>query len=255
MKEAVIGPNCIEVCNADCCSIKIDVPKILAQEYIKQGYATKNDFIRGNIFSFQLRFDDTKGKCFLFDKKINGCSVHNSGIKPPQCWIYPTKFSNPENKDISCKKAAGWKVNDLDKAKKAEKLLQYYIFLCQLEAKKEVKAILARINSEQCETNLKCLLKQTSPSQLAGIKDTWDCISILYAQGISLQLKKICQKVKHDCKYIISRNFLECHSICEKVSNKLVDFLQQTLFNYVKNNIDTEGEYPFIKLFEFNKQI
>ena len=26
--------------------------------------------------------------------------IHNSGIKPPQCWIYPTGFSNPDNKQI-----------------------------------------------------------------------------------------------------------------------------------------------------------
>ena len=97
MSSAIEGPNCIFVCHGDCCSIKINVPKILAQEYIKKGDATKDDFIRGDIFSFKLRFDDLKGKCFLYNKKINGCLVHNSGIKPPQCWIYPTKFFNPDN--------------------------------------------------------------------------------------------------------------------------------------------------------------
>ena len=141
MSSAIEGPNCLDVCNADCCSIKIDVPKILAQEYIKKGYATKEDFIRGDVFSFKLRFDDEKGKCFLYNKKINGCLVHNSGIKPPQCWIYPTKFSNPDNKEISCKKAKSWRIIDSEKTKEAERLLNYYTFLCQLEAKKELKEI------------------------------------------------------------------------------------------------------------------
>jgi len=103
MKEAIDGPNCIDpnICHGDCCSIKIDVPKVLANEYIKNGWATKDDFIRSDVFSFHQRFDDISGKCFLFDKSLNGCSVHETGIKPPQCWIYPTNFSNPENKHYS----------------------------------------------------------------------------------------------------------------------------------------------------------
>ncbi len=248
MKYAIEGPNCISICHGDCCSIKIDVPKILAKQYIKQGYAVKDDFIRGDVFSFKLRFDDAKGKCFLYNKEINGCSVHNSGMKPPQCWIYPTNFSNPTHKDISCKRINGWKIVNTKKAKEAEKLLQYYIFLCKLEAKKEAKAIITRLNNNSCENNLRNLLKQTPPSRLAGIKDTWDCISVLYAQGMSLQLKKVCQKFNKKCEYLVDNNFLECPSICEQISNKLIDFLQQILVNYIKNNIDSEGEYPFIKL-------
>ena len=253
MKSAINGPNCLDVCNGDCCSIRIDVPKVLAEVYIKRGFADKKDFIRSNVFSFILRFDEIKGKCFLFDKRIKGCSVHNSGIKPPQCWIYPTNFSNPEQKDISCKKTGGWKIVNTEKAKEAEKLLQYYIFLCELEAKKEVKDIINRLNDISCEKNLRNLLKQTPPSRLAGVKDTWDCISILFAQGISLQLKKVCQKFNKKCEYIAHNNFLECPSVCEQISNKLIDFLQQILVNYIKNNLDSEGEYPLIKLFEYDK--
>jgi len=253
MKSAIEGPSCLEVCSGDCCSIRINVPKVLAKEYIKRGFADKNDFIRCDVFSFKLRFDENKGKCFLFDKKIKGCLVHNSGIKPPQCWIYPTNFSNPEQKEISCKKASGWKIINTKKAKEAEELLQYYIFLCKLEAKKEAKTIITRLSNNSCETNLRNLLKQTPPSQLAGVMDTWDCISVLYAQGISLQLKKVCQKLNKKCEYILNNNFLECPSICEPISNILIDFLQQILSNYIKNNLDSEGEYPFIKLFEFNK--
>lgn len=250
MRSAIDGPNCIDVCNADCCSIKINVPKILAQKYIEQGYATEEDFIRSDVFSFKLRFDDETGKCFLYNNKINGCLVHKSGIKPPQCWIYPTNFSNPECKEISCKKANGWKIIDLEKTKEAEKLLKYYIFLCQLEAKKEIRDIKNRIVKSLSENILYGLLKRTSPSQLAGFKDSWDSISILPAEGISLQLKKFCEKLDKKC----SKNYLECQSICETVSLKLFKFLQQNIFRYVqKNGPDSDGEYPFIKLIEFIK--
>ena len=253
MKYAIEGPNCISICHGDCCSIKIDVPKILAKQYIKQGYAVKDDFIRGDVFSFKLRFDDAKGKCFLYNKEINGCSVHNSGMKPPQCWIYPTNFSNPTQKEISCKKADGWKIINTEKAKEAEELLQYYVFLCKLEAKKEARLINTRLNNSLSENNLKNLLKYTPPSHLSGFKDTWEHISILPAQGLTLQVKKLCEKQNNKCDYILNNNFLECPSICENISKKLVEFLQQKLVNYVKKNPDSEGEYPFFKLFEFNK--
>ncbi len=243
MSSAVDGPNCLEVCNGDCCSIKIDIPKILAREYIKRGYAVKKDFIRSNIFSFKLRFDEKKSKCFLYDKTINGCLVHNSGIKPPQCWIYPTNFYNPEEKEIRCKKASGWKIIDSEKAKEAEELLKYYVFLCQLEAKTELKNITKRINNSLSNGSLKSLLKNTPPSQISGFKDGWDCFTILPSEGISLQLKKFCQKYNKSCK-TFTQNFMECKSICDKISDAIIGFLQQNLYNYViKKGADIAGEY------------
>ena len=243
MRSAIEGPNCLDVCNGDCCSIKIDVPKILAEEYIKRGYAIKNDFVRSDVFSFKLRFDDEKRKCFLYDKKINGCLVHSSGIKPPQCWIYPTNFSNPKNKEISCKKANGWKIIDTEKAKEAEDLLKYYVFLCQLEAKSELRSIMERVSKSLSNGSLKSLLKNTPPSQISGFKDSWDFFTILPSEGISLQLKKFCQRYNKAFE-TVTQNFMECKSICDKVSDAIIDFLQQNLYNYVnKMGADIEGEY------------
>jgi Fe-S-cluster containining protein len=246
MKSAIKGPNCLEVCNADCCSIKIDVPKILAKEYIIRGYAVKSDFIRSDVFSFKLRFDEKKGKCFLYDEKINGCLVHASGIKPPQCWIYPTNFSNPQKKGISCKKASGWKIVNPKKVKKAEELLKYYVFLCQLEARKESKSVNKRVKRSLSNGNLKDLLKEASPSQISGFKDSWNCFTLLPAEGISLQLKKVCLKANPTCELILHNDFLECKSICDKVTNSILYFLQQTIYNYVKKQgPDINGEYLF----------
>ncbi|MFW9877493.1 MAG: hypothetical protein ACFFG0_30775 [Candidatus Thorarchaeota archaeon] len=243
MNKAIEGPNCLDVCNADCCSIKINVPKILAEEYIKRGYAVKNDFIRSDVFSFKLRFDNEKRKCFLYDKNIKGCIVHSSGIKPPQCWIYPTNFSNPENKEISCKKANGWKIVDSEKAKEAEDLLKYYVFLCQLEAKSEIKNVKKRVIKSLSNESLKSLLKNTPPSQISGFKDGWDYITILPSEGISLQLKNFCQKYHKTCE-IVTQNYMECKSICDKVSNSIIDFLQRNLYNYVnKKGANIAGEY------------
>jgi len=259
MNSAIEGPNCIDpkICKGDCCSIKIDIPKVLAKEYIKRSFARKEDFIRSNVFSFQLRFNESTGKCFLFDKSINGCKVHNSGIKPPQCWIYPTNFSNPENKEISCKKVSGWRIIDLEKTKQAEILLKKHVFLCELEAKKELKKIELRVGKEKSRksekkiANLKNALKKIAPSQLGGFQDTWNCFIILSAEGFSLQMKKFCSQNNTSCKYLKS-NFLECPSICDKIADDITRFLQNHIYEYVKQEgLDTDGKYPLYRLFEF----
>lgn len=262
MKSAIEGPNCIDpqVCKGDCCSIKIDVPKVLAKEYIKRGYANENDFIRSNVFSFQLRFNEKTGKCFLFDKEINGCSIHDSGIKPPQCWIYPTGFSNPENKNISCKKVSGWGIRYPKKARKAEELLQNYIFLCQIEAKKEstlIKERLGALDHKNAQKNLRALKKaliNIAPHSLGGFKDMWSHISVLSAEGISLQMKKFCLFHNQKCLYCLDDNFLGCNNICEVIADKLIEYLLKNLYPYIKEKgQDVYGDYPLFKLFKLKK--
>ena len=248
MKEAIDGPNCIDpnICHGDCCSIKIDVPKVLAEEYIKNGWAKKDDFIRSDVFSFQLRFDDKSGKCFLFDKSLNGCSVHKTGIKPPQCWIYPTNFSNPDNKEISCKRAPGWSIKDSKKAEEAEKLLQNYISICEIEANIEKEGLNQRIKVAE----LLLSIMSVAPSQLGGFRDTWDDFNILPAEGLSLTMKKFCHKYNKSCK-MIPDNFFECKAICRTIARKLIEFLQNNLPEFVKKNgLDVDGDYPLYKLFE-----
>jgi hypothetical protein len=252
MREAIDGPNCtnLTICQGNCCSIKIDVPKILAEEYVKRGYATTEDFIRSNVFSFQLRFDDKTGKCFLFEKKINGCSVHSSGIKPPQCWIYPTNFSNPKNEEIRCKKVSGWKIVDKEKAKKAEILLKEYITYCENEANDEILKISERIN----EDSLRDYMSMIPPSHLGGFKDTWDEIQLLPAEGFSLQMKKFCKKYNNTCPFL-KNNFMNCESVCEEVIKGLISFLKNILLKFIKERgADVNGHYPFYKLFDSFKK-
>ncbi len=254
MSTGITGPNCIDpkVCHGDCCSIKIDIPKVLAEEYINQGYATKEDFIRNDIFSFHLRFDEKTGKCFLFEKDINGCKVHNSGIKPPQCWIYPTKFSNPNNIEISCKRATGWKIINPAKTEEAEKLLKKFIFLSQIEARKEKNEILNRCLKKPLE--LKQQLRIIAPSQLGGFKDTWDSFRVLSAEGLSLQMNKFCLRYNQDCDFALN-NFIKCKRLCKVIIDKLYEFLLKNIQKFIQAyGLDTEGEYPLYKLFEFFKE-
>ncbi len=257
MKEAIESPDCTDPknCQGDCCSIKIDVPKILAEEYIERGYAQESDFIRSNVFTFYLRFSEKTGKCFLFSKELNGCSVHNSGIKPPQCWIYPTNFSNPSNKSISCKRLDGWVIKDEKKTFEAEKLLKKYIFLCQIEERKERCEIQNRIKQSKypeklnSEMGLKESLKTIAPSKLGGFKDSWNEFKSLSAEGYSLQMKKFCAALNPKCEFG-TNNFLECKHICETISLKLIEYFEEHILEYIRiNGADSEGEYPLFKLF------
>jgi len=261
MRAAIEGPNCVDfaICNGACCSIKIDVPSVLAKEYIKRGYARKEDFIRSDTFSYHLRFDEQTGKCFMFDIKINGCKVHDSGIKPPQCWIYPTGFSKPENVEINCKKVNGWKIIDYKKTNMAKDLLQKYVFLCISEARSELKKINRRLgkfrskNSIALVDKLKGSIKKCAPSRLGGFKDGWNRFISLPAEGLSLQMKNFCQEHNKTCVFLPD-DFLKCQSICEEVAINLIEFLQHVLYDFVKRNgLDTDGEYPLYKLFNYSK--
>ncbi len=251
MASAIQGPNCTDpnLCKGDCCSIEIDVPKVLAQEYIKRGYALESDFIRSDVFTFKLRFDEHTRKCFLFDPKLNGCNVHTTGIKPPQCWIYPTKFKAKDNSDIKCKKLGGWRIINSEKTKMAEDLLKYYNFLCQLEANKELKGVKSRIISSNIETKMRSI----PPSHLGGFIDKWKGIDILSAEGISLQMKKFCSKFNHSCNHIKEKRFLDCTLICEKIADMLKSYIIKKLPNFVDcEGPDTEGKYPLYKLLNFS---
>ena len=251
MKDAIDGPDCTnpELCKGDCCSIKIDIPKILAKEYIKRSYAKETEFVRSNLFSFHLKFNEKIGKCTLFDKKINGCKVHYSGIKPPQCWIYPTNFKN-EQESIQCKKLPGWKITDQKKASKAEDLLKYYIFLCKLEARQEIKEIYTRIS--EYRQDLRTRINNYPPSRIGGFQDGWDHLEILPAEGFSLQMKKLCTRYNSKC-ILLPDQFLECEKTCDLIANNLIEILINNIFHILKEEeLDYDGQIPLYKLLKYS---
>jgi len=255
MKDSIKGPDCTDpsICQGNCCGIQIDVPKILAEKYIDLGYATKHDFIRSNIFSFKLRFDNEKAKCFLFNTKQNGCSVHHSGIKPPQCWIYPTKFDN-KTKNISCKMVDGWRICNFENTARAKRLLDKYNSYCIDEAKNEIRKIEDRIENSVKSNSKKNIIKelrQYRPSEIGGYQDSWDCIHVLPAEGYSLKLKKFCKKFNNECEFLPD-NFFECDHVCKEIANSLTQFFKNHFSQLIENHgIDPNGKYPFHRLFDF----
>jgi Fe-S-cluster containining protein len=252
MKNGIDGPDCTDskICRGDCCSIFIDVPKALANELINIGLASECDFVRGDIFAFQLRIDDKTGKCVFFDKSINGCRLHNSSLKPPACWIYPTNFESKENEIIECKKASGWRIIDREGVKRAKQLLQQFVKWSETEFKEEMSAIQERVESKVNEESLVERIQKLKPSEFAGFRDAWNHFEALKAEGISLQLKKFCLKYNPNCA-LLPDNFLECKNICGVVSKKTVEFLKNKLEKYLKKFGPDSGEYPLIKISEF----
>jgi len=207
IRPAVDGPNCIDrkICDGNCCFIHIDVPKSLAEEFIRTNMAKKDDFQRGDIFTFEINVDLKKLRCVFYDRKINGCSLHFTGIKPPQCWVYPTGLDPESAKDV-CKKAGGWKIINPGAVKKAKIILDQYVELAKQEGIHEnsPEKIHERFQNPAFDlsfTNIK-------PSAIAGIQDTWETFLVLIGEGFNLGMRSICSAQNCD------KNYFECELIC-----------------------------------------
>jgi Fe-S-cluster containining protein len=250
MNEAIIGPNCVDphICHADCCHIMIDVPKILAEYYIEHNYAKKEDFVRGDLFSFKIAINTSDSKCIFYDKALNGCSIHHTLHKPPQCWIYPTGFSPEpgeekifaEDGTIKCKIAAGWKIIDIERAALAKLLFDKYVKFCENEFVKET-------SKEKIKQRLKSVFAEMgncAPKSIAGIVDGWTNFSILKAEGISLKLKKLCNEIPNE---ICNCDYLDCKKVCDRVIEKLHHTLLDQITKYIESN-GPKNSYSFLEL-------
>ncbi|MHA1562697.1 MAG: hypothetical protein ACTSPA_11285 [Promethearchaeota archaeon] len=239
VKDSISGPNCIDlnVCNGDCCFIHIDIPRVLAQYYIDQGWASKEDFKRGSTFSFEINVDLDKLRCVFFSKELNGCSLHITGLKTPQCWVYPTGL-DPDSVNTSCKKADGWGINNPVSVKKAKDVLSDYVTMCQAEAKEEnspdrINQRLQALPIEKFDT--------ITPSSIAGIEDNWDNFNILIGEGYNLGVRSFCSEVGCDFEYF------KCPVVCEHLKKKLIKFLSEKLSHFIQLN-GFKSQYTFMEL-------
>ncbi|QEE16609.1 hypothetical protein DSAG12_02439 [Promethearchaeum syntrophicum] len=239
VKDAISGPNCIDpkVCHGDCCFIHIDIPRILAQHYIEKGWASKEDFKRGSTFSFEINVDLDILKCVFFSKEVNGCSLHITGMKPPQCWVYPTGL-DPDKVNTSCKKAGGWFINDSVSVRNAKNILSDYVSMCQAEAIEEnspdkINRRLQALSTEKFDT--------LTPSSIAGIEDDWDRFKILIGEGYNLGVRSFCSKI--DCGI----EYFECPVVCEPLKKKLLKFLSEKLSHFIQQN-GFKSQYTFMEL-------
>jgi Fe-S-cluster containining protein len=242
IRPAILGPNCIDrqICDGNCCFIRIDVPKVLAEYYIAHGWANKDQFLRGDVFTFVIDVDMRKLRCTFYDPQLNGCALHQTGMKPPQCWVYPTGLQ-PEEVVDRCKKAAGWRISDPPAVRKAKEIIDYYFTLCKKEAEDEnnSQAIHHRLRK-----NLRMQLLERTPASVAGVLDTWDEFIPLSGDGMNVGIRSFCRK------YQCEKNYFGCERICAAVVNEIMQFLDKFLAHYIVIK-GFKREYSFLELKAF----
>lgn len=244
IKPAIESPNCIDpkVCDGNCCFIRIDVPRVLAEFYIQNGWAKREDFQRGDVFSFVIDVDFTKLRCTFFDKRLNGCSLHQTGVKPPQCWVYPTGL-DPDQACDKCKKAKGWKIIDPESVQKANKIIDQYFQLAKEEALTENSEtmIIQRLGNGLFQA-----LKNSSPASIAGITDTWEKFIPLKGDGMNIGTRLFCRK-NTSC----TKEYFECSQMCENVILDIIANLKELLPKFIAT-CGYKKDYIFFELKEFN---
>ncbi len=245
MRAAVSGPNCIDsqLCHADCCFIHLDIPKALAQFLIGHKWATQDHFQRGSIFSFEVKVDLSKLRCVFYDTTLNGCALHQTGVKPPQCWVYPTGL-DIDHSQTYCKRAQGWKIIDAKQIDLARNLMDAFVILAKDEALKENSQPYIRDRLLHTDFSQFC---HYPPTKIAGIRDSWDSFEPLIEEGYNVGLQSICKTCA--CE----RNYLECPEVCDALKRKLQEFLDQILPDYIIRTQFKET-YTWLELLSDSRQ-
>ena len=243
VKSGIDGPNCIDpaVCDGNCCFIQIDIPRCLAELYVEKGWAKPSDFQRAATFSFEIRADLSTLRCVFFDKELNGCSIHMTGMKTPQCWVYPTGL-DPGTAKSTCKKAEGWRITKPEEIRKANSILTEYVKKCKAEARDENsdKTIRKRLKNV-----LRNEFQNLPPRSVAGITDGWDEFHVLQGEGYNLGLRAFCRGTS------CGQEYLTCAKMCENVIDQILGFLDETLPKYVQT-VGFKKEYLFFELNSFD---
>lgn len=243
----VDGPNCTDrsICNNNCCSIMIDIPHVLAKKYIDEGWLAPGDVRRGDVFAWTLNVRQNTSKCVFFSPELYGCKayVDHLDTRPPQCAVYPAGYAAGAER---CKAGAGpWLVRDAATGAACERLMGVYKRYCIVERDRIKRQIVAAIPGA-LEGHFSRLLADTSPSSIAGIKETWSGFEPLLAEGRSFSAKQFCDA---GCEI----PFLECKHPCHAAASKLVTFLEGTLPAFIESR-DMKEEYTLLELKEFTRE-
>ena len=237
----VDGPNCTDrnTCNNNCCSIMIDIPHFLALKYIEAMRLRPADVRRGDAFAWKLNVNEGTGKCVFFSPEMHGCQIYVDDLdsRPPQCAIYPAGYTTGAQ---ACKAGAGpWTVRAEELGHACERLMTIYKDFCVVERERVKDEFLATLESE-LETRFARLLDHVRPSGIAGVKDTWNGIELLPADGTSLSTRMFCTR---DCP----TTFFDCDCMCMAAATSIVAFLKNTLPAFIRAN-DMKEDYTIMEL-------
>ena len=241
VKDIIAGPDCTDptICHGDCCFVNMDVPLVLADHYVRNGWAQRTDFIRGSHFSFRVNMDLETSRCPFFDTKINGCSVHFTGMKIPQCWMYPTGLDPSGDVPDCCKRACGWKITSPEIAREANAILEQYVSACLQEAQRDNSP--EQIHHRLLEGDLSTVFDQFAPWEIAGLEDGWEFFTILRGEGYNLGLRSFCNQIA------CSKEYFECTHVCPPLRNVALEFLKTRLPTYISQH-GFKSTYTFFEL-------
>ncbi len=238
MMHAIDGPNCLDssVCKGDCCSIKIDIPRILAEKLIEIGLATRDNFERGEIYAFNIKLNTDSTRCVFFDKILNGCSLHQSGFKPPQCWIYPTGFF-PNKTD--CIHFNTWRIKDTHATSEASDILAQFDAYSKQEFQQEYSK--ENINRRLAKLKEKIESARIKPKQITGFVDGWDSFDLYSEDDFNVSVSTLCRDI--DCE----KEFGTCSAICISLKEKLQYLAQERIPNVIET-LGPQSSYPLSEL-------
>jgi Fe-S-cluster containining protein len=209
----------------------IDIPRVLAELFVTQGWLQPCQLRRGGPFAFRLGVSPETAKCVFFSPQINGCRIHFTGFKPPQCWIYPTGFSAGVK---TCKKGYDWDIVDPQKARAAENLLEDYKAFSLEEVRHEIELLEASFAEE--DQFLRNALASLPPRKFVGLSWGYSGLEVADAGGNSLQIKSTCEAVVPDCP----RDFMECPHLCSPLVDTIIALYAQNLGRYYQNEESVE---------------
>jgi hypothetical protein len=243
----VDGPNCTDrsICKNNCCSIMIDIPHVLARNYIEQGRLGPGDVRRGDVFAWMLNVRSDTNKCAFFSPNIYGCRIYVDDLntRPPQCAVYPAGYTTGAAR---CKAGAGpWLVKDVATGIASERLMGAYKKFCLAERDNIKKALVTSI-PEAFEGRFLQMLGEVSPCSIVGIKETWFGFEPLLAEGRSFSFKQFCDP---GCV----KAFLDCNRACNSAIDRLLAFIKSTMPAFIEKR-DMKEEYTLIELKEFMQE-
>ncbi|GAB4321954.1 MAG: hypothetical protein Kow0069_26490 [Promethearchaeota archaeon] len=228
MRQGVRGPSCVGAtrCPDDCCSIHVDVPRPLVAALAATGELDlERGVVRAGPFGHQLGVDASRVKCVLHDPETGGCRVHFSGLKPPQCFLYPTGFSRGPK---PCKVGRRWTFPDTGLRKAANLTFQRYLALCLEWGDRERSRLAAGLQvpgrGETAELQGKVAV--LPPRMVAGLRLTSAGLVPLMAEGTSLSVRRFCATTSEGtCGS--TGEFLSCRRTCAPVASAVVRFACQ----------------------------
>ncbi|MHA1730589.1 MAG: hypothetical protein ACTSU5_01530 [Promethearchaeota archaeon] len=247
MREGVVGPNCVAKGACDpvhnCCSIHIDVPRALVDLYLSRGELGEDQIIRRGPFGFELGVDPESIKCVLLDQSTGGCRLHSTGLKPPQCWIYPTGFDGGRK---TCKMGHAWDFPDDRARERARELFERYNEIASRQGSEEWRRVAAWFDDERILRAFQATLTRTPPREVAGICLSFRTLEVLPSEGSSLSLKRFCDELRPNCDEV----FLECPSTCSDVARAVVEYTR----NRVKALVLAGSFRESFSFFDMGKQ-